>query len=173
MSKRIKLMFTVSVLLNVLLVGLGGGVAYKHWAAHPWKQDRQELSPEARHIVGRNLQGAFREIKPLGDEARKARAALIKVLSAEDFDADRYDEAALRLSVAKEKMRAKKVEVTKVIASQLSAEERGQMAERMTKMIGGGREHSVRRKRRPVGVRPARKPRGISSSSSSSSSSSE
>jgi uncharacterized membrane protein len=158
MSKRLKMVFMVSLIINVLLVGIVGGLAYKKWSAHPWHKIKHELSPETRHIVGRSLQGAFRDIKPLGNKARKARADLVKILSADEFDGEKYDQAAQRLVTVQDQMRAKKIEVTKEVASQLSVEEREKMADRMTRMIGGGREHKVKRHRKPHGVKPERKP---------------
>jgi uncharacterized membrane protein len=158
MSKRLKMVFMVSLILNVLLIGVVGGLAYKKWSAHPWHKIKHELSPETRHIVGRNLQSAFRDIKPLGNKARKARADLVKILSAEEFDGEEFDKAAARLVDVQDEMRAKKIAVTKEVAEQLSYEERQKMADRMTKMIGGGREHKVKRHRKPHGVRPEHKP---------------
>ena len=158
MSKRIKIIFTVSIALNVLLFGAGAGHVYHHWLSHPWHEVKAELAPETRNIVGRTFQSAFREIRPLGQDARRARADLVKILSAQKFDEAAFDKAVERLSGVKSKMRATKIKATKDLAMQLSAEERRKMAERMAKMVGGGHERRVKRHRNVERIKPDRKP---------------
>ncbi|MCB1651774.1 MAG: periplasmic heavy metal sensor [Alphaproteobacteria bacterium] len=149
MNTGVKVLLTVSLLLNVLLLGLACGHVYKKWHDHPWQKTRAELSPEARSLIGRTFQATFRDIRPLGDEARKARADMVKILSADEFDGTAFDEAAARLRAVGAQIKDKKIEATKQIASELSAEERRKMAERMTSMIGGGYEKRVYRHRNP------------------------
>lgn len=158
MSKRLKIILTVSILLNVVLIGVGAGHAYKHWSSHSWHKVKQEISPEARNVAGRTFQQAFRDIRPLGQEARKARGDLVKILSADEFDEEAFDKAVERLSSVKIKIQDAKVQATRNLAMQLSVEERRKMAERMAKMVGGGREHRVKRTRNIERVRPKRKP---------------
>ncbi len=159
MGKRIKILLISSLVLNVLVLGVVGGHVYKRWADHPWHQVKQELSPETRNVVGRTFQGAFREIRPLGNDARKARAELVKVLSAKEFDGDAFDKVAQRLVDVRGDMAALKIQATKDVASQLSVEERRKMADRMAKMVGGGHERRVKRHRRPEMIMPDKKPR--------------
>lgn len=161
---RMKTLLTLSVVLNVLLIGGFGGHIYKRWSSHPWHAVKQELSPETRNVIGRTFQSAFREIKPLGDEARKARADLVRILSADEFDEAAFDKAAEKISGVRSEMVAIKIQATKDAALQLSVEERRKMADRMAKMVGGGHERRVKRHRRPkaMGVRPDRKPRNLS-----------
>lgn len=149
MSKRIKIILTGSVLLNILLAGVIGGHCYKRWAHHPWNAIKQDMEPESRNHIARTFQGAFREIRPIGDEARKARADLVKIISAEEFDEKAFDEGVGKLIEARDRITALKIKATKDIAAELSAEERAKMAERMTDMIGGGKEKHVRRHRKP------------------------
>lgn len=149
MSKKIKFILTGSLLLNILLGGIITGHCYKRWAHHPWNSVKQDMAPESRNHIARTFQGAFREIRPIGDEARKARADLVKILSAEDFDEKAFDEGVAKLLDAGERITALKIKATKDIANELSAEERGKMAKRMTDMIGGGKEKHVRRHRKP------------------------
>jgi Spy/CpxP family protein refolding chaperone len=139
----------VSLLANVLLVGFIGGHAYKRWANHPWQSMKQDLEPETRNVVGRAFQSTFKDMKPLGDEARKQRAELLKILSAEEFDEAAFDKVAEELANTRDDMTALKIKATKDVAKVLSPEERVKMADRMVKMIGGGREHKVKRDRKP------------------------
>ena len=120
---------------------------------------KKELSPETRSVIGRTYQSAFREIRPLGDDARKARAALVKILSADEFDPDAFDKAAASIQNIRGEMSAIKIQATKDAAMQLSVEERRKMADRMAKMAGGGHERKVKRHRRPDMIKPEHKPK--------------
>lgn len=159
MKKRFKILLTASLLINVLLIGFVGGHIYRKWANHPWQEVKQELAPQTRNVVGRTFQSTFREIRPLGDEARKERASLVKILSAEEFDEAAFDKAVEHLTGLSEQMMALKIKATKEVAGELSVEERRKMADRMAKMIGGGKEHHVKRDRKPDMIKPHRKPK--------------
>ena len=73
-QKHMKGFLVVSVLVNILLIGMVGGHVYKKWSSHPWHEVKAQLSPESRNVVGRTFQSAVREGRPIADEARKARA---------------------------------------------------------------------------------------------------
>ena len=158
MNKKFKIFLSISVLFNLLLAGTIAGHVYKHWSSHPWHNVKAELSPEGRNIAGRTFQSAFRDIRPLGDKARKARAELVKILSAEEFDEAGFDNATKRMLGIRGDMKARKIQAMKDVAMKLSVEDRRQMANRMAKMVGGGREHKVKRHRNIERIKPERKP---------------
>lgn len=158
MNKNIKIILAVSLVLNVLLLGMAGGHAYTRWSAHPWHEMKQQLSPESRNLIGRTFQNAFREIKPLGDKARKARAKLVKILSADEFDEAAYDTVAAELLEIGGEMKTHKVDTIKTLASQMSVEDRRKMADKMAYMVGGGHERPVKRHRKPEMITPDHKP---------------
>ena len=91
MTKCVKRCFTVSVVLNVLLFGVLGGHFFMMWQDHPWWEIKEELAPETQNYVAATFQNAFRDIREVGDEARKTRADLVKILSAEKFDEKAFD----------------------------------------------------------------------------------
>ena len=159
-KSRTKLVCTVSILINILLLGMIAGHYYYKWSHHPWQSVKKDLSPESRNIVGRTFQSAFRDIRPLGDEARKARAELIKILSAEEFDEAAFDKTVAEIVDVRREMTAIKIQATKDAAMNLSAEERKKMADRMAKMVGGGHEKRVKRDREPrmMNFKPEHKP---------------
>ena len=158
MSKKIKIILSVSVFFNLLLVSIVAGHMFNHWSSHPWHEVKRELSPEARNIAGRAFQSTFRDIRPLGNKARKARGDLVKILTARKFDEAAFDKAAARLMGVRDEMKVMKVQAIKEIASQLSVEDRRKMAERMTRMVGGGYERRVKRHRKPKMIKPDHKP---------------
>lgn len=158
MHKHIKIILAASAAFNILFLGVAGGHVYKRVTEHPVHMAKKELSPETRNLVGRTFQSAFREMRPLRDKARKARAQLVKVISADEFDSDAFDQAAEKFKGATDAMRDLKTETAKTVATQMTAEERRKMAERMTMAIGGGYERKVKRERRPRMIKPDRKP---------------
>ena len=158
MSQRMKILLSVSLALNVLLLGVSAGHVYQRWSSHPWHEVKKELSPEGRNIAGRVFQSAFRDIKPLGQDARKARAEIVKILSADEFDADAFDKATARMLDIRGDMKALKIQAMRDAASQLSVEDRRKMADRMAKMVGGGHKRRVKRDRKPKMITPDHKP---------------
>lgn len=158
MSKNIKILFTASLIFNLLLLGIIGGHALDRYKKHPWHQTKEQLSPESRNLVGRTFQSAFREMKPIGDEARKVRAELVKILSADDFDEEAFNRQAEKMLEIGGQMDAHKMETVKTLATQMNAEDRRLMANKMTRMIGGGHEKRVKRHRRVMAVKPPHKP---------------
>jgi uncharacterized membrane protein len=150
MSKRLRIFFTVSIALNIVLLGIVGGDAYRRWQDSPWWEVREEVSPENQNKVASTFQSAFRDIRTVSDEARKIRAEIVTILSAEKFDKGRFEDAIRRLAVTRNKIAAIKVKATRDLAEALSQQERAKMAERMARMVGGGMERHVDRGRRPV-----------------------
>lgn len=158
MKRSTKIILSASLIVNLLMVGVVGGAAYKKWTERPWHEIKKELEPETRNVVARTFQDKFREIRPIGKDARKARGDLVKVMTAEEFDPEAFDKAAGKLTDLRNKMQAVKVQATKDILSQLPADERAKMAHRMAEKIGGGIEHKVRRDRHPRPMKPGHKP---------------
>lgn len=158
MDKTTKIILSSSLVVNLLFAGLIGGHVYDRFKRHPWQETKEQLSPESRNLVGRTFQNAFREIKPLGDEARKVRAELVKILSADDFDEAAFDAQAEKMLEISGKMDAHKVETVKTLAMQLSPEDRRTMADKMAVLVGGGHEKRVKRHRHIMAVRPDHKP---------------
>ena len=137
MSKRMRAIFTVSVLLNVIFLGVAGGHVFKRWADNPLHQMQEDMSPEARHIVARKMQAAFREGKDEMRQARNVKKEIQSILAAEDFDADAFDAQATKLHKIMSGMGQKRIAVTKELAEQLSAEDRKVLAERFTRGFRG------------------------------------
>ncbi len=154
MRNSIKFIFTLSLLLNVVLLGYIGRHEYDTWEHHPWQETREALSPEARNLVARTFQSAFREIREAGDKARKIRSDLVDILSAPAFDPKAFDKTAKKLMDSRQIITALKIKATKQVAEDLSPEDRAKMAERMTDMIGGGGRKDVNRDRNPMELSP-------------------
>lgn len=158
MRRSTKIILSVSLITNLLLVGVVGGAAYKKWSARPWHEVKKQLEPESRNVVARTFQDKFREIRPIGREARKARGDLIKVMTAEEFDVEAFDKAANELTDLRDRISEIKLQATKDILSQLPKEEREKLAGRLAESIGGGMERKVHRDRHIRPRKPEHKP---------------
>lgn len=149
MNAHSKGLFTASIILNVVLLGVIGGHVYTRWQEHSWREIREEIAPETRNLVAKTFQDAFRDIRAVGGEARKTRAEILKILTAEKFDEKAFDKQAKKLMEQRVQITATKVRSTKALAKKLSAEERAKMAERMVTMLGGGPEKQASRDHQP------------------------
>lgn len=137
MNGKIKTLFTVSVIFNLLLLGAVGGMAYKHFSPPPFKEVYTEMSPEARNIVARTMQAAFRDGRAGMESAREIKTSIREILSAETFDAEAFDAQAEKLHTIMSAMGHKRIEVTKELAQQLSQEDRKVLAEKFAKGFHG------------------------------------
>lgn len=152
MKKYIKYVFAASLFMNAILLGLIGGHEYQKWQVHPWQDVKQDLAPESRNLVARTFQSAFREIREIGDEARKTRSDLVEILSNPTFDEKAFDKTVKKLTEERQKITALKIQATKTVAQGLNPVDRKNMATRMTDMIGGGERKEVRRDRNPMEI---------------------
>lgn len=135
MNRNLKLLFTVSVLMNVLLLGVSGGMVVKrHHGPHAWMEEAQKgMSPEARTLMAREFQEAHKQIGPLGQDARAARQDIVKALSSPEFSEAEFDAAIEALRKAQQGIMTEKMEATKRIAGELPQAERAKLAEHFAK----------------------------------------
>lgn len=148
MKRSMKLILTGSLALNVLLLGLMGGHSFQRWQDKPWSDVRETMSPESKNVMARTFQSNMPKMKPLMEEAKSARDALMEVLAAEEFDGAAYDAASAALVASKADITALKVETTKTLAENLPPEDRIKMAGKMADMCLG---HEGRKKFRKPG----------------------
>lgn len=137
LATGMKAFFTVSILLNIMLLGIGGGLAYQHYTHNPAEHIYREMSPEARNIVARTMQEAFREGRSTMDEARQIKNDLKVIISAEEFDEQKFMAEAQKMQAIKAAMGEKRIEVTRDLAKQLSQDDRTILAERFSKGFHG------------------------------------
>ena len=155
MSKRIKIIFIVSILLNVLFIGIMIGHFSKRAAMREtMKADMKEtiahLPEEKQELIlsaMKKLRGNTRGTKVKADRARKE---LVETLTAPQFDPERFDNEVEEMhelfGVLTRSMASTVVE----LAKQLNREER----EALAAFIEKARSH--RRHGGPPGMRPER-----------------
>jgi uncharacterized membrane protein len=136
MNRRMKLIFTLSVLLNIVFVGVGIGMFYRFCQEIPIPG---QISPEARHFVARTFQEGRKEIKPLIDEVKADRAKVEKILTAEQFDAKAYDKAVDEMLDSRNGVTRKRAEIMGRALADLPAEDRQKFAKRVLDGLEGHR----------------------------------
>lgn len=131
MSKKAKLIFTASILLNLLLLGAGSGMLVKRAYNNPWSQAYQDLGPQSQHSVARAFQKARKDMRATRKEFHAARRELTKILQKDTLDEEAYAQAMERMNEAQAKMHTHKIEMMKDIMRDLSPEEREILTDRI------------------------------------------
>lgn len=145
MRKRVKIVFTASILLNVLFIGAVGGVIFNRWMDRPWHSIKSELSPQSQHIIARTMQGAFKEARPKMREARQSKRELMRILRAEEFNAEAFETVAREMAELNAEMMENRIAITKDLAAQLPAKERAALARRLTEGFSSGGQRAEKR----------------------------
>lgn len=125
MNRTIKLILTVSLLMNVMLTGLGIGYVYKTWRYRmPENAARAQMSAAARDRVEGAFDDMRRDMQATFVDMRAARKDMMDIMAAEPFDAAAYDAAWRKLSNLQAKMGKMRAETVRGLASELKPEDR-------------------------------------------------
>ncbi|PZO86873.1 MAG: hypothetical protein DI626_05355 [Micavibrio aeruginosavorus] len=138
MSRRMKAVFTASVLLNILFIGLGAGMLYRFSGEVPIPPN---MSPEARHFIARTYQEGREEIRPMIDEMKRERKVVEGIITAEKFDAAAYDEAVEKLLTTRSEIGQKRADIMGKALEELPSEDRREFAHRILESLEGKRPH--------------------------------
>lgn len=136
MSKRMKLIFTISLLLNIVLVGIGAGMFFRYCQDIPIPGD---MSPEARHFIARTFQNGREQIKPLIMDVKAQRKKVEALLLADEFNEKAYDAEVEKLLAAQEKITRKRAEIMGEALLELPAADRQKFASRIIEGLQPGR----------------------------------
>lgn len=131
MSKRMKIVFTVSVVLNVLLIGIIVGHMVRQFHQAPWQS--AHLSDDSRAL----MRESFKEVLPLKQEMFKKKREVHALLSEEVFDELVYDRLNAELVALKQDFEKRKGTALKAVMMKLSPEERKAFAAHMADRIDG------------------------------------
>lgn len=134
MNRRMKLIFTASVLLNIVFIGVGVGMFFRFCQEIPIPG---QMSPEARHFIARTFQEGREEIKPLIDEVKKDRAKVETVLTAETFDKKAYDAEVSNMLDSRDAVSRKRADIMGRALVDLPVEDRKEFAKRILDGLEG------------------------------------
>lgn len=147
-TRRIPFWLTVSLLFNLLLLGLVTGMALRQIPDRPDRGDRprytSEMTPDARKAMFGLMRESYRETRAEREVRDAARRALSEALKAEPFDSDRVRAAFADLREADNAVHAATHDAMIVRLQALPPEQRQGVAD----MLGRGSDRSRRNERR-------------------------
>lgn len=141
MSKRMKLVFTVSVLLNIVLVAVGAGMLYRYAQGIPIPGT---MSPDARNFVARTYQNGREEVKPLITEVKARRKKVETILQSDDFNRKAYDAAVDDLLETQGKIARHRADTMGRALNELSPEDRKKFSKEILVNLSPSRHHRKR-----------------------------
>lgn len=134
MSKSLKIFLAVSVLLNVLLIGVLIGT-FSHTIL--WRMEKgkrtftlvKELPPDKREKVLETMKKMGKESRRTRKKIKKVRDEVINIFSAPEFDAELFDRKVAEMHALMGELTDDIAEETKKMALELSPEERKEIAD--------------------------------------------
>lgn len=145
----IKSLITASVLLNVLFIGALGGMVYKRYDYQQERRDlMQALSPESKHLMARTMQTNREKVKGIKQSAKRLQNQLVEILKSETLDEAALNQTIEKLSAAQSQAAALKLETTRTLALELSAQERKNLAKRLASTFDHKNKRHERRMKR-------------------------
>lgn len=130
MSRNAKILFTLSIVMNFVLLGVTGGYAVRAMHKSPWQMASKELSPQSREMVSHMFEKMHAETKPIMEEMNRARQELRNVMMQDEFNQKNFDKCMTHLHDLKMKMGEKFAATTREVVTSLPAEERQKMADK-------------------------------------------
>lgn len=151
MTKYIKIIFTISLLLNLLLIGLVGAGAYKK---HQWHKGKFSDNPNIKAVVQKNMENNKGQFRDSMKEMRDQINILKDIIEAEEFDMTKYDDQVSKIISGKNEMAEMKARAMGQALAELSYEERQEFSRHVIKsLVGRGkkspREYDIRKGDKP------------------------
>jgi uncharacterized membrane protein len=134
MSKGLKIFIAVSVLLNVLLLGIVIGTFSHTFVGRMEKGKRalmflKDLPPEKRDMVIETMKDMKKESRETRKKIKQKKNEVIDVFSAPEFDSKLFDRKVAEMHALMGEVTAGIADETKKIAAELNHEERKAIAD--------------------------------------------
>lgn len=133
MNRHMKIIFTLSLLLNATLIGVIAGASYQRWNHMPPAYSRTQDSA-FNDKMSQAMATARKGQEPLFKDMRAARQQMNDILAADQFDEAAYSAAADKLRTTQAAMFDARQKVTLDMARTMSAAERKELAARFKAM---------------------------------------
>lgn len=134
MSKNIKILFTLSVITNILLLGLLGGFGIKELREHqePWEIAKADgMSPTSQEMMQQHIEKARAELKPVYDDMNRTRAQIKSILAQREVDMKKFESSMKHMRELRQEMSERMGNATKEMLVKMPVDERQKMAERL------------------------------------------
>lgn len=129
MNKKLKIAFLVSIIANVLLLGVVLGALPQRFEGRPSFQDRLKKLPEpTRTRFGESMDSMRRAGEPLRQEMQQAREEAIRILTGEPFDEAAYDRQVNKIQQLRLQLGKQMSDNMKELAKSLPPEDRKELA---------------------------------------------
>jgi uncharacterized membrane protein len=134
MNRSLKVVLLVSLIANVLLLGIVLGAAPRRLEERPSfrervKADIEKLPEPARTKMRENMEQTRKADEPTFREIRQAREEALKILAADPFDEAAYDRQVNRISELRANMFQHMSDNIKAIVKTLPPEQRKAVAD--------------------------------------------
>ncbi len=134
MNRTARIVFVISIILNVLMLGVILGQSPRRFALSPMRQQRLEQAlknlPEAEQ---NRLRERFQKLRaaadPLFGQIRQAEDQAVDLLGRETFDETAYDSQVNKINEIRQNMTRQLAQVVKDVIKDLSADERRHFAD--------------------------------------------
>ena len=133
MSKKFKLAFLASLILNVVLIGFFLGQSPRRFDRTALREERMEQAFEGLPAEAQSrLRDKFAQLRtvaqPLFEQMRAAQDEAARTLGAEPFDEAAYDRQIIKINQLRSETTDRLSKIAKATAVSLSAEERRRFA---------------------------------------------
>jgi uncharacterized membrane protein len=134
MNKKFKLAFLVSLILNVVLIGIFLGQSPRRFDRNAIRQERMEqalkgLPADAQSRLSEKFSQLRATAKPLFDQIGAAQDEAVGILRAEPFDESTYDRQINKIDQLRTQTTERLAKIAKDTALSLSGEERRRFAD--------------------------------------------
>jgi uncharacterized membrane protein len=133
MSKKFKLVFLASLILNVILVGVFLGQSPRRFDRNAMREERLEqvlegLPAQAQSRLREKFAQLRAAARPIFEQLRAAQDEAARALGAEPFDEAAYDRQISKINQLRSQTTDRLSKIAKETALSLSAEERRRFA---------------------------------------------
>jgi uncharacterized membrane protein len=134
MSKKLKILLFISIILNVLLIGVMIGhistrfLVKKHFKGH-FPEISRELPAEKQEMLADAMMKLHRQSSGTKRKIHRVRKEIVEILTAPEFDEQLYDKKVAELHNLHGEMAMGLSEVTKKLAVKFTPSERRVLAE--------------------------------------------
>ncbi len=144
MSNKVKIIFTISLIANIFLLGLVGGYAFRSYNQMAgFHSARKSIAPESRLIMKDAFKDKRKDMRATIKEVRLKKKSLANIFAAKDFDAAAYDKEMKSLLGLGVKVSKYRLETFKDLAVKLPYEER----KKLSRLLLAGSFRNIDRQR--------------------------
>lgn len=140
MKKSHKIFFTISVILNLVLMGVIAGHAMKKAHEMPWFELRETLAPQTQELMKNMFEAKKDIIRSHWHTLKEKKKALSAVVTAEQFDENAFNIAMQDWQAFNTQVTEGKKGSLSTLLKQLPQEERMKLSEHVVRILIGEKE---------------------------------